>query len=763
MTSDAVSIGLGWRLATSGGRGALVALAVTSVAVGLGTAILLFALSFHPALSDRLERSAWRDAGVLLMGEDIATTGVLMRNVEDRFRGQRLVRVLLAPISPDAPVPPGIPRLPGPGEAFVSPALARLMAAVPPDQLADGVGRVAGEVGADALRSPDELLAVVGAEPSVLREEGSFTVEEFPTDPRVPDLPPILALLVVFAVVGAMAPVAVFVATATRLSAARREQRLAALRLVGATPAQVARLAALEALIPCVAGAVLGVGLFFAARPLVARVPLDEATWFPDAIVPPLWQAALLLALVPVVGIVTAIGTLRRIVVTPLGVRSRQTPPRPRVLRLVPLAGSLVALLVLLPLSRAEATERSQVLLGLAFGGIVLGIALAGPWLTWLVGEALRRGPGGAATLLAARRLTDDPGGSFRSIAGVVMAVFVASAFFTFVAFARVQARPTESLVRNDHVVVALPFGTSRSEQPLVERLEATPGVSRVVRVVTGEVLVDGSPVLAWVVPCRDLLGVLALPGAACTGASVYDATGVAVPGRHEFIPDRTADGEPRAARPLEIESAAIAGLGADPELVSRIASLIVEPRALEGGAEGLGAGYLYVATDGATETAARVRSAAVAHSPTATVRMAEEARQGDPMYTEFGRVVELGVIGSLVLAGCSMAVAVTTATLDRRRQFALLRSAGMSVGRLRAVVLLQAGVPLVAVASSSALLGIAVAQLVLRLAAAPAIAWPDPSLAVVLAFSIAAAMGVVALTLPGLERLTRPESVRLE
>ena len=139
------------------------------------------------------------------------------------------------------------------------------------------------------------------------------------------------------------------------------------------------------------------------------------------------------------------------------------------------------------------------------------------------------------------------------------------------------------------------------------------------------------------------------------------------------------------------------------------------------------------------------------------------QAGSGQRMYVEFGRVVELGLVGSLVPAGCSLAVAVTTGTLDRRRQFAMLRSAGMPVSGLRAVVLLQAGVPLVAVASASALLGIAVAQLILRLAAAPVIAWPDASLVVLLAVSLVLAMVVVALTLPALERLTRPESVRAE
>ena len=55
-------------------------------------------------------------------------------------------------------------------------------------------------------------------------------------------------LMIILAVIGALVPVAVFVSTATRLSAARREQRLAALRLVGATASQVTWLAAVESL-----------------------------------------------------------------------------------------------------------------------------------------------------------------------------------------------------------------------------------------------------------------------------------------------------------------------------------------------------------------------------------------------------------------------------------------------------------------------------------------------------------------------------------
>ena len=86
-----------------------------------------------------------------------------------------------------------------------------------------------------------------------------------------------------------------------------------------------------------------------------------------------------------------------------------------------------------------------------------------------------------------------------------------------------------------------------------------------------------------------------------------------------------------------------------------------------------------------------------------------------------------------------------------------------MPVSRLRALVLLQAGAPLVAVAMFSAVLGITVAQVILRLADATQVAWPDASALLTLVVSLASAIALVALMLPPLERLTRPETVRIE
>ncbi|MBA3797048.1 MAG: FtsX-like permease family protein [Chloroflexi bacterium] len=478
-----------------------------------------------------------------------------------------------------------------------------------------------------------------------------------------------MVLLIVLAVVGALAPVAVFVATATRLSAARREQRLAALRLVGATPRQVTGLAVVEALLSTITGALIGVVLFVLLRPVVALVPLDEATWFPEAISPPLVAAVALLVAVPVVGALAAAAALRRIVVTPLGVQRRTTPPPPGKLRLLPLVVSVAVLLGALAFGSSQLSDVLVLaVLGAAFAGIIGGIALAGPWLTAIVGRALHRAPRGAATLLASRRLTDDPRGSFGSIAGVVMAVFVASAFFTFAGYAGAQSVPIAGEMRPGHIVAELESTSALAEAELVDRLEAMPGVRSVVPAGGADVMVDGID----------------------------------------------------------------------------ISQMLVE-------------------TDGTSAVAERVRTDIAVEFPSSWVRRTEELATAEPIYTEFGRVVNLGVMGTMLLAGCSLAVAVTTWVLERRRQFAQLRSAGMPVSGLRKLVLLQAAAPLVCVAIFSAALGIGVTQAILILVRASVVPLPDASLALVLAASVLGALLMVGLMLPAIERLTRPDGLRME
>lgn len=753
---------LGIRLALAGGRGAILGLGLTATAVAIGTAILLFALSFLPALADRDGRMAWYESLPFA-----AETGTRVLSVEDRVDGRVLIRVHVAPdpgIGETSPVPPGIPVLPGPGEAYVSPALAELMTALPADQLADRIGVVVGEIGAVAVPAPDALVAVIGSTPDELAALGAEPVSAFATEVPPPALDPIGLLILTVAAVGALAPVAVFVSTATRMSAQRRELRLAALRLVGATPAQVARLGAVEALIATALGALGGIVLFFLTRPLIARIPLDDASWWPEAIVPPLLPAIGLLVLVQLAGIAGALISMRRLTVTPLGVQRRSVPPRPTARRLIPLVAATLGMLGAAWIFRSSGDLLIALLVGLCFGGVIAGIVIAGPWLTALTGRALHRVARGGSGLLAARRIDDDPRGSFGAIAGVIMAVFVASAFFTFASYIEGAAgRDTDPLLQPGGVVAEL--GSSpEAGRIAVDALRTTPGVTRVLAVREVSIVRGGELVAnGWLAPCADVVAVLALQGATCPATGVSTASGFGdLSGTFALVP---ASGSEAPSAGLDVASGSVARLMVDEgDLAGFLPAVLVDPAAL--GDPATAASFpvtrIQVLTDGAPGAGERVRTTIVRSAPAAFIRLEAERLAQDAQFEEIGRIVAIGLIGTLALAGCSLAVAVVTSTLERRRQFAFLRSAGMATSSLRSTLLLQAGVPLTAVAIASAILGVVVGMALLWLAG-DIVATPDETLVLVLGASLLVAMGIVGLTLPPLERMTRPTAVRSE
>ncbi len=87
----------------------------------------------------------------------------------DTFDGQQINRFDVAATGASSPVPPGIPRDPGPGQYYASPALAALLRATPANQLADRYpGRLAGVIGDAALPSPDSLVIIIGRTPAQL-------------------------------------------------------------------------------------------------------------------------------------------------------------------------------------------------------------------------------------------------------------------------------------------------------------------------------------------------------------------------------------------------------------------------------------------------------------------------------------------------------------------------------------------------------------------------------------------------------------------
>jgi hypothetical protein len=232
--------------------------------------------------------------------------------------------------------------------------------------------------------------------------------------------------LAVVALVLLVVPLASLGGAAARLSARRRDDRLATLRLLGATPATVSTLAVLEAGVLALAGAVVGVALYAALVPALALIPFRGEPLGTDGV----WlgaSTALMPVAVTALAVVSAVLGLRRVVISPLGVRTKQEAPRMHWARLAIGAAVIVlAFGTMAVLQVAPSTIVILAMLAAAFGGTLAVLNLVGPWVLRLVASAQVRRAKTAARLIAARTVLESPKAAWRQVSGVAMTSFMA-------------------------------------------------------------------------------------------------------------------------------------------------------------------------------------------------------------------------------------------------------------------------------------------------------------------------------------------------
>ncbi|MBN6041773.1 FtsX-like permease family protein [Amycolatopsis sp. 195334CR] len=413
---------LGLRLAVGGGRmsgQALLRLVMTTIGVALVVAILLPAASVGNVVSEYDAREA-ANAEVTdpRPGVDPLHSYGWYTELDDDY----LVTHVVAASGPNSPVPPGLDRIPAPGELFVSPAVAELLAGPKGDSVRARVpGTVAGEIGKAGLDDAGDLKLYLGTTVERLSQtEGTELVTGFGVPPDGFMLDATTALLMAPIVVALLLPLLIFVTTASRMGAAQRERRLAALRLLGVDARQVRRIAAAESLLGALAGLVVGTALFLALRPLIGQLDLFGLKLFPEDFVPP-WQLAVLIALlVPGLAVGTAIFGLRRTIVEPLGVVRQSKPIKRRMWWRWGITG-LGALLMGLTLLAEERDNGDAVGIALSVGSALLLIGVAA-LLPWAVEKVVRGLRGGTPSLqFAVRRLQMDGGTASRVVSGLVV------------------------------------------------------------------------------------------------------------------------------------------------------------------------------------------------------------------------------------------------------------------------------------------------------------------------------------------------------
>jgi hypothetical protein len=708
-------IGLSLRLALSGRR-AIGRLALVASGVAVAVAIGLFVLG----LTDASQR---QEVAVARISTPVTTplanaAGHPQRpftywSVQDSatLAGRGFTEIEAAGSGPGAPVPEGLARVPAPGEVFLSPALADFLQ-TPGGALyrARVPGRIVGTLGRPLVPDPSALIVVRGVAPATIDPVGNPTVDAaMVTDfarhtgvrgsswASVSDsfwtyLFYTWLLLLVLA-----APVVALLAAATRVAARTREQRLAAMRLAGASARQLRAFAVAEGLLASLAGVIAGIAIVAVLLWTLGENAtfMGGAAWRED-LIPLWWQAALLAVIALAAAVIGAVRGSRRIVVTPTGAGAvrRQRTRRQKIMRGIGVGLLIVVVVVpglLLPGLFAVA----------ALLAVPMLLAAVGARVVAPIGRVLLRGRS-PARMIAGGRLVADPRRGYRMIGGVVAGVLllaVASA-----AYVAVDASATH---RRTDLVVATDDGNGDWGR-IMAAIRSSPGVEATVPVGFAGPVVSGS--------C-----------AAVAAVEQVRVLELCPPGPRRQLPSgRVWIGSP----PIEFHG-----------------TTAIPSKSVPG---------LLVRTDGSGIALERLRDAVSAVAPSQVLDVSREPVQ--PLTRRSHAAAELAIAAVMVgiVALGSMALVIMDGIGERRRGYALLRALGTPRRTITNAILTEVLVPLVicsVVALAAGYLIVLAAYLVQtgHLVTPPPVYWLT---------ALAPVLAAVVISIPGLLLLGRALSL---
>jgi hypothetical protein len=675
-------------------------LTAIGVAVATGLVLLLATLPF--ATVHREERALWQGDQFYSRSSD-GPVKMAYAATKDYFDGKQIIRVdvALAPGATAAGIqlPAGVPQLPGPGETIVSPALGRLLQGSSAAQLGDRFGKPVGALGNDALRFPEQLVALTGHTPDAM-PEASSQVAGFPSGEARPD--GLLMLLSWVGIIVLLVPSLVLVASSARLTAARRERRLAALRLAGATPGQVTNMVAAETTLSAGIGALLGLLLSPALHGLASFVPWAGGTWQAADFTLPVGLTVFVVVAIPVLVVLAGVLGLRRVLKNPLFATGGHTKKPLRWWRLLALPAAGLFFLY------AVSTSGDSGGIGMVMAGLFLLVgsaAIVGPWVTSAVGGTFVRIWRRPSSLLAGRRLRDDPKSAYRASAGIVLAVFAGSMALTLLPTFESMAGGGRSF--QDSVLYV--DTDAQHAGKIVDQANASLqkyGQSEKA-VAVGEVyLVQGEVPnrhghRALVMSCADAVKLtrFGLTPENCTGGpgvfsdSALDLAQYKIAAAWEAPPVTAKSGT--RVETVRYPDADLSG------------SLVIDPAALPDGLTPSEFTVVAPTTDANREI---VRTALA--GPAAGAEIGSRDQYLFNQQTELGdlrRVTVIGLIAAGMLAGCSAAVATAGSVMDRRRTFGALMAAGTPVRVLSRALRMEAALPALVATIGAGIVGVLV------------------------------------------------------
>ena len=365
----------------------------------------------------------------------------------------------------------------------------------------------------------------------------------------------------------------------------------------------------------------------------------------------------------------------------------------------------------------------------------MVGLVIAGPWLTMTGPALLASRTAGLPGSSPARRLNDDPKAAFRAISGPVLAVFIATvALGTITTIAAYNRGSASAADGSNGVVVQQMYGPDAAVPHLpghvIQTLTDIPGV-RGVAVLHRTTSTDRWGFFGEVATCSELASVHVL-GRCPPGASVIAVE----PDFGGAVVDRSRPMADTVWPKSRLSSAQASALPVD--------TIVVE-------------------TGGARTTVERARTLLERELPAtpAPETVSEIRALGSKKLDDYRQLASVVLFTSLPIAGCSLTVNVAGGLSERRRPFSLLRLTGVPLMTLRRVISLETAAPLLAGVVLAAGFGSAMAALFLRAQLGQSLQPLPSSYYVLVGVGLLVSLALIASMFPMLARATAPENAR--
>lgn len=213
---------------------------------------------------------------------------------------------------------------------------------------------------------------------------------------------------------------------ATRLGANGRARRLASLRLIGVSAAQVNLMTLVETLLQALVGFAIGLTIYLVTLPAWSTVKFTDIHLGGTEMLLPWWGFLGAFVLVVVITLASTVIGLRRVSISPLGVSRRETPAALKHWRIIGLVVMIPVASYLMRNTNLESQIEQIIGIALAWVGLFLAVSLAGPLFIQVASRPFAR-TGNPARLLGARRVIDEPRAAWRNISAISLMALIAS------------------------------------------------------------------------------------------------------------------------------------------------------------------------------------------------------------------------------------------------------------------------------------------------------------------------------------------------